>query len=49
VGYAIPFDTTRFVDASIKEVNKTIFEAGAARAGGGVPVPADLARDASSR
>ena len=25
--YAIPFDTTRFVDASIKEVNKTIFEA----------------------
>src|SRR5688500_813180 len=27
VDYAIPFDTTRFVDASIKEVNKTIFEA----------------------
>jgi hydrophobe/amphiphile efflux-1 (HAE1) family protein len=27
VSYAIPFDTTRFVDASIKEVNKTIFEA----------------------
>ena len=27
VAYAIPFDTTRFVDASIKEVNKTIFEA----------------------
>jgi len=27
VTYAIPFDTTRFVDASIKEVNKTIFEA----------------------
>ena len=25
--YAIPFDTTRFVDASIKEVNITIFEA----------------------
>ena len=25
--YAIPFDTTRFVDASIKEVNTTIFEA----------------------
>ncbi|HEX6320251.1 MAG TPA: multidrug efflux RND transporter permease subunit [Burkholderiales bacterium] len=27
VSYAIPFDTTRFVDASIREVNKTIFEA----------------------
>src|SRR5207237_749156 len=27
VDYAIPFDTTRFVDASISEVNKTIFEA----------------------
>ena len=27
VAYAIPFDTTRFVDASIKEVNTTIFEA----------------------
>ncbi|TAK85008.1 MAG: multidrug efflux RND transporter permease subunit [Betaproteobacteria bacterium] len=27
VDYAIPFDTTRFVDASIKEVNKTMFEA----------------------
>jgi multidrug efflux pump len=27
VDYAIPFDTTRFVDASIKEVIKTIFEA----------------------
>src|SRR4051812_49908509 len=27
VDYAIPFDTTRFVDASIKEVNTTIFEA----------------------
>ena len=27
VAYAVPFDTTRFVDASIKEVNKTIFEA----------------------
>ena len=27
VDYGIPFDTTRFVDASIKEVNKTIFEA----------------------
>ena len=27
VEYAIPFDTTRFVDASIKEVTKTIFEA----------------------
>jgi hydrophobe/amphiphile efflux-1 (HAE1) family protein len=27
VNYAIPFDTTRFVDASIKEVNTTIFEA----------------------
>ncbi len=27
VDYKIPFDTTRFVDASIKEVNKTIFEA----------------------
>jgi hydrophobe/amphiphile efflux-1 (HAE1) family protein len=27
VDYAIPFDTTRFVDASIKEVNHTIFEA----------------------
>jgi hydrophobe/amphiphile efflux-1 (HAE1) family protein len=27
VDYAIPFDTTRFVDASIKEVNLTIFEA----------------------
>jgi len=27
VDYAIPFDTTRFVDASIREVNKTIFEA----------------------
>jgi hydrophobe/amphiphile efflux-1 (HAE1) family protein len=27
VDYAIPFDTTRFVDASIKEVNKTILEA----------------------
>src|SRR5258706_15511494 len=27
VGYGIPFDTTRFVDASIKEVVKTIFEA----------------------
>jgi len=27
VDYAIPFDTTRFVDASIKEVNRTIFEA----------------------
>jgi multidrug efflux pump len=28
VDYTIPFDTTRFVDASIKEVNKTILEAG---------------------
>ena len=28
VDYAVPFDTTRFVDASIKEVVKTIFEAG---------------------
>jgi multidrug efflux pump len=27
VDYTIPFDTTRFVDASIKEVNTTIFEA----------------------
>jgi hydrophobe/amphiphile efflux-1 (HAE1) family protein len=27
VDYTIPFDTTRFVDASIKEVNKTMFEA----------------------
>jgi len=27
VDYSIPFDTTRFVDASIKEVNTTIFEA----------------------
>jgi len=27
VDYTIPFDTTRFVDASIKEVIKTIFEA----------------------
>jgi len=27
VNYGIPFDTTRFVDASIKEVVKTIFEA----------------------
>src|SRR5688500_11490715 len=27
VDYAIPFDTTRFVDASIKEVNTTIIEA----------------------
>jgi hydrophobe/amphiphile efflux-1 (HAE1) family protein len=27
VDYAIPFDTTRFVDASIKEVNITIIEA----------------------
>src|SRR5687768_11937204 len=27
VAYDIPFDTTRFVDASIKEVTKTIFEA----------------------
>jgi multidrug efflux pump len=27
VNYSIPFDTTRFVDASIKEVNTTIFEA----------------------
>src|SRR5688572_25164896 len=27
VDFAIPFDTTRFVDASIHEVNKTIFEA----------------------
>src|SRR5687767_250185 len=32
VDYAIPFDTTRFVDASIKEVNKTIFEAEIGRA-----------------
>src|SRR4029078_2852441 len=27
VDYSIPFDTTRFVDASIKEVRTTIFEA----------------------
>ena len=27
VDYVVPFDTTRFVDASIKEVVKTIFEA----------------------
>jgi HAE1 family hydrophobic/amphiphilic exporter-1/multidrug efflux pump len=27
VDYAIPFDTTRFVDASIREVTKTMFEA----------------------
>ena len=27
VDYQIPFDTTRFVDASIREVNMTIFEA----------------------
>src|SRR5882672_6502259 len=27
VDYALPFDTTRFVEASIKEVNTTIFEA----------------------
>ncbi|HLS87274.1 MAG TPA: multidrug efflux RND transporter permease subunit [Burkholderiales bacterium] len=27
VDYAIPFDTTRFVDASIREVNKTMIEA----------------------
>jgi hydrophobe/amphiphile efflux-1 (HAE1) family protein len=27
VDYVIPFDTTRFVDASIREVNHTIFEA----------------------
>jgi hydrophobe/amphiphile efflux-1 (HAE1) family protein len=27
VDYSIPFDTTRFVDASIREVNTTIFEA----------------------
>ncbi len=29
VDYAIPFDTTRFVDASIKEVTATMFEAAA--------------------
>ena len=29
VDYAIPFDTTRFVDASIREVRGTIFEAAA--------------------
>src|ERR1043165_2053598 len=29
VAYAIPFDTTRFVDASINEVNTTIYEAAA--------------------
>jgi len=29
VDYAIPFDTTRFVDASIKEVTTTIYEAAA--------------------
>ena len=29
VDYAIPFDTTRFVDASIKEVTTTMFEAAA--------------------
>jgi hydrophobe/amphiphile efflux-1 (HAE1) family protein len=29
VDYSIPFDTTRFVDASIKEVRTTIFEAAA--------------------
>ena len=32
VDYAIPFDTTRFVDASIKEVINTMFEAAAAGA-----------------
>ena len=29
VDYAMPFDTTRFVSASIEEVTKTILEAGA--------------------
>jgi len=43
--YSVPYDTTRFVRVSIREV---LFHAGrsdAARHPGGVPVPAELARD----
>ena len=42
----IPYDTTRFVEVSIREVVKTLVEAMAAGVPGGVPVPAELARHA---
>ena len=41
-----PFDTTRFVQASIHEVIITLLDGGGAGAAGRVRVPAELARDA---
>ena len=46
VSYIIPFDTTRFVQASIHEVIKTLLIAAAARDPRRLRVPAELARDA---
>ena len=46
VQYTIPFDTTPFVTASIKEVVTTLVEAMAARDAGGLHLPPELARDA---
>ncbi len=44
--YEIPLDTTKFVEASIHEVYKTLFEAGDSRADRDRGVPAGLAGDA---
>ena len=47
--YEIPFDTTKFVRQAIREVYKTLVEAGAARAGRHPALPAGLARGAGAR
>jgi HAE1 family hydrophobic/amphiphilic exporter-1 len=48
IKYDTPFDTTKFVQASINEVYKTLLEAGLASAGGHPDLPAGLARDAGA-
>jgi hydrophobe/amphiphile efflux-1 (HAE1) family protein len=46
LAYSVPYDTTRFVEVSIKEVVETLLIAMAARVPGGVSLPAELARHA---
>ncbi len=46
--YSVPYDTTMFVNASIKQVYITLVEAALAGISGAVPVPAGLARHPDS-
>ena len=48
IKYDTPFDTTKFVSASINEVYKTLIEAGPAGARRDPDLPAGLARDAGA-